>query len=872
MADLIERDAQLAQLRACLEVAAGGTGNVALISGEAGIGKTSLVKAIAAERPDVALWWGGCDALGTPNPLAPLHDMAHSAGEVLRTLLAGEARGAVLYGDVIRALQSLGPALVVIEDAHWADGSTLDLVKFIGRRIDRTRAVLVVTFRQDEVSAAHPLRTVMGELPSSLTTRIELPRLSPEAVGTLARQALRSPTGVHAATGGNPFFVTELLRHGSTGIPSSVQDLVLARFARLPEKSREVVQLAAIVPARIERWLVEDMLAPSAADIEGCLDSGLLLADDTSFFFRHELARVSIEKATSLPLSQSLHARALEALARHDVDPAYAARRVHHAIHAKERTAVLDFAPAAARQARERGCHREAAAHYRTVLQFAEGMELEEHVGYLEAYALECLATNQLPEAIAAREEMARLLHGRERVLDEGRNLSELALVLVVALRNAEADRASRRAIRLLEGRGPVIELANAYRAEAQLRMLNRDCAESVEWGRKALELAEQLGNDEVLAATHSTLGAALTFIDYEAGCAELERALAIALDRDLDYVAANTYSNLGSASGELFRLRAARKHLDAAIEFATRKEIDFYRTYALAWMGLCELYLGNWDDAEAYASEALATSGEWSTARVMALCALGRLRVRRGEAGADALLDEALKLALASGTLQRVAPVREARAEAAFQRGDLARVAQEAGAAFDLARRHQHAWHVGELSYWLARAGAKAQADGCAEPYALELSGQWREAASAWAALECPYEHARTLAEGDDEAKLEALAIFERLGAKPAAESLRKVLRDAGVRGVPRGPRVSTQRSPRGLTARESEILELLCQGLKNSEIAERLYRSVRTVEHHVDSILGKLGAPSRGEVAAIARREGLVGGKIGSSRTQIT
>ena len=871
MVELIERESQLAQLRACLDVAAGGTGNVVLVSGEAGIGKTTLLKALAAERADLPLWWGACDALETPNPLAPLHDMAQSASEGLRALLARETLGAALHGEVIRELQALGPALVVIEDAHWADGSTLDLVKFVGRRIDRTRAVLVVTFRQDEVSLAHPLRTVMGELPSSLTTRIELPRLSPDGVGALARQALRSPAGVHAATGGNPFFVTELLRHGTTGIPSSVQDLVLARFARLPEKAREIVQLASIVPARIERWLVCDLLSPAAADIESCLDSGLLLADDSTFFFRHELARVSIEKSISKPLSQSLHARALESLTRRHADSSYAARRVHHAIHAKARESVLGFAPVAARQARERGCHREAAAHYRSILEFSDGMELAEHVGYLEAYALECLATNQLPEAIAAREEMARLLHGRELVQAEGRNLSELALVLVVALRNAEADRASHRAIRLLEGRGPIIELANAYRAEAQLRMLNRDCRESVEWGRKAIALADQLGDQAVLAAAYSTLGAALFFLDYDAGCEATERALEIALANDLHYVAANSYSNLGSASGELFRLREARRHLESAVEFSTRQEIDFYRTYALAWMGLCDLYLGSWDDAESYASEALATSGEWSTARVMALCALGRLRVRRGESGADALLDEALKLALASGTLQRVAPVRAARAEAAFQRGDIARVAEEAGAALALARRHDHAWHAGELSYWMWRAGAAADGSGCAAPYALEIAGRWREAAAAWSELGCPYEQARTLAEGDDEAKLEALAIFERLGAKPAAESLRKGLREAGVRGIPRGPRAATQRNPRGLTARESEILELLCQGLKNSEIAERLYRSVRTVEHHVDAILGKLGAPSRGEVAAIARREGLVA-KMGTSRTQIT
>ena len=159
-------------------------------------------------------------------------------------------------------------------------------------------------------------------------------------------------------------------------------------------------------------------------------------------------------------------------------------------------------------------------------------------------------------------------------------------------------------------------------------------------------------------------------------------------------------------------------------------------------------------------------------------------------------MLDEALKLASASGTLQRVAPVRVARAEAAFHRGDSARVVEEAGAALELARRHEHPWYVGELSYWLWRVGGRTATPAeCAEPYALQMAGKWREAGQMWAGLECPHEQARALCEGDDEAKLEALAIFEQLGAKPAADALRKQLREAGVRGIPRGPRPSTQR-----------------------------------------------------------------------------
>jgi DNA-binding CsgD family transcriptional regulator len=867
--NLVERDTQLAQLRACGALAADGGGNVALVSGEAGIGKTSLVREFVSQDPGRPVWWGSCDALQTPDPLAPLQDISRlSAG--LRTLLDRQVKGSALFSEVIRELQALGPAIVVIEDAHWADESTLDLITYLGRRIDRTCALLIVTFRQDEVSLAHPLRSVIGELPQALTTRIELPRLSRQAVSTLARKALRAEAGLYQRTGGNPFFVTELLRHGLDEMPRSVQDLVLARFARLGPKPREVVQLAAIVPARIERWLVDDLLSPSADDLENCLACGLLQADAASLFFRHELARAAIEGALSLPVSQSLHARVLDALVARGAGGDKAARRSHHAVRAGAGEAVLTYAPVAAREARARGAHREAAAHYRSAMRFGEGMSAAQQVELLDAYAGECQATSQLAEAIGAREWIARLLSATGNVEAEARNLTQLALVQVLALRNADGDAASRRAVELLERLPPSGELANAYRVEAQLRMLNRDCRESVEWGRKALDLAQRFGDGQVLAEAHGTLGTALLFIDYDSGCDHVRRAIELARAGGFDYVAANGYSNLGSGSGELLRLRAGEKYLVEAIRFATEKEIDFYRIYALAWLALCRLSLGHWDDAESYATEALADATESSTARVMAMCALGRLRGRRGDPNAEALLEEALQLASASGTLQRVAPVRAARAEAAFQREDVSGVIDEANAALQLARHHEHPWYVGELSYWLWRVGApSAPAAECAKPYALQMAGQWRAAAQVWASLECPYEEARALCEGGDEAKLEALAIFERLGAKPAAEALRKRLRQDGVRGIPRGPRPSTKRNAWGLTTREREILDLLCLGLKNSEIAERLFRSVRTIEHHVDSILGKLGAKSRAQVPAIVQREGVAPGR-GASKAQ--
>ena len=832
-----------------------------LVSGEAGIGKTSLLKALAERRGHATLWWGACDALQTPHPLAPLHDIARSADVQFRALLGAQGDRALLFEAVLNQLQlGLLPTLLVIEDVHWADDATLDLLKFLGRRIDRAPCLLVASYRDDELTPTHPLRLLMGELPASLVTRAELPRLSPAGVEQLARNALRSPVGVYAATQGNPFFVTELLRSDIEGVPRGVQDLVVARFARLGAGAQAVAQLASIVPARIERWLVDTLLGLNLAPIEECLHCGLLSAADSALLFRHELARAAVESSLSEPAAQALHAAVLDALVRETQRPVSLARLVHHAARAGDIAAVLSYAPQAAQQAAQRGAHRAAAAHYRTTLHHADLAAWPsdaDRAAWLDAYACECQHTDQLTEAIDARLRLNELHRRRNDTRGEASNLSQLALVHVLALNNSAADVASCRAILLLEALPPGAELAATYRVEAQLRMLNRDHEASIVWARKALQLAEEFGSREVRAAALGSLGAATLFVDYDTGCEQIRQGLELALEDGAHYTAANLYNNLGSGSGELFRLREAQRYLGLAITFAQQHEIDFYRNYCIAWLALCEMFLGQWDDASEHALDIVQNTTHRTTSRVMALVALGRLRARRGDPGVAQALDEALTLALATGTLQRIAPVRAARAEAAYLRGDLGAAADEAQAALALAVKHRHPWFIGELAYWLRRAGAPGPVpEPCAEPFALQLAGHWREAAKAWADLGCPYEQARALGEGDASARLEALALFEQLGARPEADALQKQLRAAGVRGLPRGARQSTQTNPHQLTAREIEVLLLLCEGLRNSEIAERLCRSVRTIDHHVAAVFTKLGVSSRTEAVAAAIR----------------
>ena len=852
--ELVERGPALETLQQRLH-AASVCGHVVLIAGEAGVGKTSVLRALAATHPKV--WWGACDALQTPHPLAPLLDIARDADVRFANRLAGPR--AALFEAVLDDLRLPSePVLVVIEDAHWADDATLDLIKFLGRRIERTCALLVVSFRDDEVPATHPLRRVIGELPRTALTRIELSRLSPAGVATLARRALRSPAGLFDATQGNPFFVTELLRHRLDEVPRTVQDLVLARFARLDKPAQAIVRLVSIVPGRLERWLLEALLAPTLPALEACLDSGLLLSDAASFSFRHELARVAVEAALARPVAQALHAQVLRAVAA-DGRPMPAARLAHHAVLADDAAAVCRHAPMAADEARERGANREAARHLRNALRQPAAGDEDERRRWLEAYALDSSNVDWDADAIAARRELDASYRRSGDVAAEASNLSRLALLYAYMLRNAEADAASRRAIELLEPLPPSAALAAAYGIEASLRMLDRDCAESAEWSRKSIALAREFGDRQRLCFSLSTLGSALLFIDYDSGCRQLEQALEMAIAEAMPVAVANAMLNLGSGSGELMHMAAAERWLRKAVTYASERELDGTVRYCSAWLSLCEVLGGRWDDAAERASDVLARTTATST-RVMALVALGRLRVRRGDPGGGEMLDEALALAGPADTLRRIAPVCAARAEAAFARGDNAAAAAEAQAALPLALRQQHPWFIGELAFWCWRSGAINTAPArCAEPYALQMTGRWREAAAAWRRLGCPYEEARALADGDSDAQQKALALFERLGARPAIEGLRRRLHAAGVRGVARGARSSTRERAYGLTTRELQVLALLCDGLRNAEIAQRLCRSVRTVDHHLAAVFAKLGVDSRVAAIQAAQRAGM-------------
>ena len=852
----LERDAFLTELDVALAGAAGGRGCAVLVSGEAGIGKTTLLEHFA-DRLQTAdgrtrVLWGACDALFTPRPLGPLLDMARQTPGVLREVTRGTVDRERVFLSLLDELSRSSPrTLAIFEDVHWADEATLDLLKFLVRRIDKTQSLLVLSFRDDEVDAAHPLRRVLGELPARSARRLKLPPLSENAVARLATAAGRRAEDLHSITGGNPFYVTEVLGTDGGGIPASVRDAVLARAARLTPAATVVLHVVSIVPGRIERWLLDRMVDEPARAVQEGVDAGILRATRDAVGFRHELARRVWEDSLEPAYAAELHRRMIQAIESHD-GATMLPRLVHHADRAGDADTVLRLAPAAGREAASLGAHREAAAHFESALRYADRSPPAERAALLDAWSYEVHLNGRIADAVRAREEALKLWRAvgdRRREGDGFRCLSRLAWF---EGRRADAAQSAEQAIVLLEPLGPSHELAMAYSTRAQLHILAEERKLAPQWGDRAVAMAEALGDPEALV--HALTNAAClepgSFRETQV------RAVRLAQQHGLHEHAMRAFTWLICDSIVDLDYAAAEGFLAEAIEYADARDIDSFAFYLRGWRARLHSELGRLDEAEADATDVLRRDDAPTVVRLPSLAALGTVYARRGDRRAPAVLDEALERAVSTGELQRIAPVATARAEAAWLRGDLEGVRVEAMRAYSMAMDAGSRWDIGRIALWLRRAGALGEVPAdLPDPFASELAGHWREAAEAWERIGCPYEQALALSEGDEEAQRAALQILEGLGAAPAATIVRRQLQSRGVRGLARGPRRSTRANPAGLTNRQMEVLELLAEGLSNREIGKRLFLSTRTVDHHVSALLQKLGAGSRARAAALAR-----------------
>jgi DNA-binding CsgD family transcriptional regulator len=863
--DLLEREPILAALDGLLRDAAGGAGRIAAVSGEAGAGKTSVVEHfVAAHRRTARSLRGLCDPLSTPRPLGPVHDMAEqSRGPLATALREGAGREQLFSAFLAELAREPTPCIAVVEDAHWADDATLDVLRFAGRRIGRVPALLVVTYRDDELHPDHQLHKLLGELPRDVVHWLRLPLLSEGAVRELARQHGRDAEGVYALTGGNPFFVTEVLASGNGAVPASIREALLARAAHLSAPARELLDLVSVAPGRMERRLLEALLDDAPALIRECAARGVLAAAADSVGFRHELARRAWEGALEPGAPAPLHARILRALLDREAGARDLARLVHHADGARDGERVLDLAPAAAREAAAVGAHRQAAAHYATALRYADGLPPESRAALLEWYAYERHLAAGLADATRARHEALALRRALGDRRGEGVNLRWLSRLAWFDGDRADALAFGEEAIAVLEPLGDTPELAMAYSNLAQLHMLASSAAGATRWGERAIALAERLGDIETMVHALTNVGAAEVAGPRVAeGRQRLDQSIDMALRHGFHEHAARAYVALSCTDVRHFSYAGAEEKIEQTLRFAVEHELEVFELYILGWRARVALERGNWEAAERDASSVAARHLHLGVLRCLPLVVLALLRARRDGVGADALLDEAVAFALSTGEVQRIGPAVCARAEAAWIRGEPEAARRELEDAWEIVQTCDDIWDRTELALWARRAGSDiALPDDPPELFRLQIRGDWAGAAAAWQRIGAPYRRALALAGTDEpDAWQEALATLEALGAHAAAAAVRRDLRRRGARGIPRGPRRATRRHPAGLTAGQERVLALLARGLSNADIARELSLSPRTVDHHVSAILGKLDVTTRAAAIAAAHARRLL------------
>jgi DNA-binding CsgD family transcriptional regulator/tetratricopeptide (TPR) repeat protein len=870
-AQLLERGDLLDQLRRELAGARRGQGRLVFITGEAGIGKTALLQAFRAQAEGAAaVLWGNCDSVVPARPLAPVADIGVQVGGGLRRALDSADRERTF--EAFLALLGARPGratVVVIEDLHWADDSTLDLLRVIGRRIWRLPAMLIGSYRDDELAAEHPLNLAMGELPSTVTARLEVPPLSLDAVSSLAAGTGIDAVALRAATAGNPFFVTEVIANPTKGVPVTVRGAVLARAVRLSPAARQLMRVAAVLGPRFDRRLLEAVQPDCADALQECVQGGMVKLEGDSLAFRHELAQQAILQALNDAVRLRLHAQVLAVLrSRPSADPGELA---HHAVAAGDGPAVLEFAPRAARHAAALGSHRQAAEHYATALTYSSLLEDREHAELLELYARECQLTDQVAAAVASQQaalEIWRLLGDRLR---EGDCLRAFAWTLWVDGQGEQALATAQAAVSLLETLPePGIELARAYAALAQRLDIARMGEDGLQMARRGLELAERLGAEPVAVHALTTIGVHLLYTGKPDGLSTLTEAARRAEAAGLFEDATRALINVIQRARDARDWVTVEHYAQQVLPLIERHDLDLHRRILLVDLAEVDFERGRWQDADRRLNEVLEQPGTAGLVRARGYTVLGRMMARRGDEQAWSVLDTARRLTGgAEAGSERVAYLHLARTEAAWLAGDLRTARSEATelmqslAAWDPTDNSTD-WERGEFGFWAWKAGlTKVVPPDSAKPYLLHARGRCREAATIWGSIGSPYQQGLALADSSDDADLRtALEIFLGLGAKPMTRRVVKLLEEHGARAIPRGPRATTRANPAGLTAREVEILGLISRGLGNSEIAHRLVLSPKTVDHHVSAVLRKLAVPNRAAAAQVAARLGLQDG----------
>jgi DNA-binding CsgD family transcriptional regulator/tetratricopeptide (TPR) repeat protein len=857
---LLEREAELETLSAAWDsIRAGGSGSVLLVAGESGIGKTWLVRSFAHGHVDEGqLLWGICDPLTTPRPLGPLHDVADRLPSHVRSALGSAEHGYQVFPEVHRALCA-APYVLVVDDLQWADEATLELLRFLLRRIDVTRSLVVGTYRDEEVGADHPLMPLLGDVARSAAARtVPLRPLTPAAVGALLEETGLDPGHVHRLTGGNSFFVTEIASHPDGPLPVTVRDAVVARMQHLTPHQRSILMLLAVAPNTIpDRSLHE--LGVDLPALQALSASGLMERSERGLRFRHELGRLAIEATVPPGAHASLHRQLLDALEAAGDDPAVL---THHAVAAGDADRARAYAVRAGSIASRASSHRTAVQFLRIALERSGEQPPSQRAELLERLSIELYLTDELEEAITACSEAQALRRSDDDRVGAGLDACSLSFYEWYNANRPRAEEHASTAVDLLQGAQHPAGLAVAYASEAYLAYQAGAMDVATRLVATATSIAEDVADEEIKVRVGIVRAAVALALGDQGAREELLGWIRTGVQHGLEEPTSQGYSNIVYLDVEQRRFDDAEQMMAIGLRFAHEHEQPICINWQTGARSRMRLMRGEWRDAVADANLVLG-AGAALLSRTWPMITRGLVAVRTGEPSDHQLLDEAFDLARQIRDPARLLPAASALLERSWIRGQadpqcevVAEIAEACAAGSPAL-----GWALGDLLVWMQRVGlAVPEVDVVPEPYRMLLAGDAGAAAQEWEKLGATYDRALALLDtGEPGPAFQGVSILDGLGADAVAARARQLLRSAGLVGVPARPRHSTRTNPAGLTARQLEVLALVGEGATNADVAQRLYISEKTVDHHVSAILQKLGVRSRIEAAHAARRLGI-------------